>query len=103
MTDVRTERVIRAIFEEHSNEGSWEEIAKAAIEAYEAAPQPVSHPMLENAWEFRGLDANEIIEACACVVDQCNREGPYQAIAAASRIRALKAAPQSAPVPKDKP
>lgn len=33
---------------------------------------------------------NEIIEQCAAVVDQCNREGPYQAIAAATRIRALK-------------
>ena len=61
----------------------------------DAAPQPVPNPMLENAWEFRGLDANEIIEACARVVDACNREGPYQAIAAASRIRALKAAPSS--------
>ena len=29
------------------------------------------------------------IERAAEVVDQCNREGPYNAIAAASRIRAL--------------
>ncbi len=29
------------------------------------------------------------IERCAKIVDQCNREGPYMAIAAASRIRAL--------------
>lgn len=33
---------------------------------------------------------NDVIEECAAVVDQCNREGPYQAIAAAKRIRALK-------------
>jgi hypothetical protein len=35
-------------------------------------------------------ERNAIIERCAAVVDQCNREGPYQAIAAARRIRALK-------------
>ena len=33
---------------------------------------------------------NAIIEQCAAVVDECNREGPYQAIRAAKRIRALK-------------
>lgn len=45
-----------------------------------------------NAWlkEGIGCDRNEVIERCAAVVDQCNREGPYQAIAAAPRIRALK-------------
>lgn len=31
----------------------------------------------------------EAIEAAASVVDQCNREGPYNAIGAASRIRSL--------------
>jgi hypothetical protein len=43
------------------------------------------------AWqkEGAGVDRNEIIEQCARVVDQANCEGPYQAIAAASRIRAL--------------
>ena len=30
------------------------------------------------------------IERAAAVVDQCNREGPYNAIGAARRIRALK-------------
>ena len=30
------------------------------------------------------------VERAANVVDQCNREGPYNAIGAASRIRALK-------------
>jgi hypothetical protein len=29
------------------------------------------------------------VERAAAVVDQCNREGPYNAIGAASRIRAL--------------
>ena len=45
-----------------------------------------------NAWlkEGMGCDRDEVIERCATVVDQCNREGPYQAIAAAPRIRALK-------------
>jgi hypothetical protein len=33
---------------------------------------------------------NKAIEECAKVVDQCNHEGPYNAIGAASRIRALK-------------
>lgn len=44
------------------------------------------------AWlkEGIGCDRDEIIERCAAVVDQCNREGPYHAIAAAPRIRALK-------------
>lgn len=48
------------------------------------------------AWlkEGIGCDRNEVIERCAAVVDQCNREGPYQAIAAAPRIRALKAVNQ---------
>lgn len=30
------------------------------------------------------------IERAADVVDQCNREGPYNAVGAASRIRALR-------------
>ncbi|WP_407146270.1 hypothetical protein [Bradyrhizobium sp. ORS 86] len=44
------------------------------------------------AWEKEGIgcDRDVVIEQCAAVVDQCNREGPYQAIAAAPRIRALK-------------
>jgi hypothetical protein len=33
---------------------------------------------------------DQIVEACASIVDECNREGPYQAIGAAGRIRALK-------------
>lgn len=35
---------------------------------------------------------NAALEEAASVVDQCNREGPYNAIGAASRIRALKIA-----------
>lgn len=30
-----------------------------------------------------------VMEECAAIVDQCNREGPYNAIGAGSRIRAL--------------
>jgi hypothetical protein len=30
-----------------------------------------------------------VLEAAAAVVDECNREGPYNAIGAADRIRAL--------------
>lgn len=33
---------------------------------------------------------NAAIEAAAEVIDQCNKEGPYQAIAGAKRIRELK-------------
>lgn len=33
---------------------------------------------------------NAALEEAALVVDQCNREGPYNAIGAARRIRALK-------------
>lgn len=46
------------------------------------------------AWQKEGFgaDRDEIIERCAAVVDQCNREGPYQAIGAATKIRALKSA-----------
>jgi hypothetical protein len=55
----------------------------------------VKHAAVEwlRAWqkEGAGSDRNEIIERCARVVDHANREGPYQAIAAASRIRALAA------------
>lgn len=40
--------------------------------------------------ELDHIDRNEIIEECALVVDQCNHEGPYQAIGAAARIRQLK-------------
>jgi len=58
------------------------------------------------AWlkEGVGCDRDEVIERCAAVVDQCNREGPYQAIAAAPRIRALKAAqrtPQECEAPNE--
>jgi hypothetical protein len=35
-------------------------------------------------------ERDRIIERCAAVIDQCNREGPFQAIAGAKRIRALK-------------
>jgi hypothetical protein len=51
------------------------------------------------AWQKEGIgaDRDEIIERCAAVIDQCNREGPYHAIAAAPRIRALK----SSAVPSD--
>ena len=44
------------------------------------------------AWQKEGLgcDRNEVIERCAAVVDQCNRDGPYNAIGAAPLIRALK-------------
>ena len=35
-------------------------------------------------------ERNAVIEECAAVIDRCNREGPYQAIAGARRIRALK-------------
>jgi hypothetical protein len=46
------------------------------------------------AWQKEGFgcDRDEVIERCAAVVDQCNREGPYEAIASAKRIRALKSA-----------
>jgi hypothetical protein len=33
---------------------------------------------------------NAAIEEAAKIIDQCNREGPYQAIAGARRIRELK-------------
>lgn len=33
---------------------------------------------------------DQIIEACAEIVDECNRRGPYDAICAASEIRDLK-------------
>jgi hypothetical protein len=44
------------------------------------------------AWQKEGIgcDRNEVVEMCARVVDQANREGPYEAIASAKRIRALK-------------
>lgn len=47
------------------------------------------------AWQKEGMgaDRNEVIEQCARIVDLCNREGPYCAIAAAPRIRALKSSP----------
>ena len=33
---------------------------------------------------------DEVLEEAAQIVDHCNREGPYNAIGAAKRIRALK-------------
>ena len=45
-------------------------------------------------------ERDSVIEECARVVDQCNREGPYNAIGAASRIRSLKSA--IAPTDKEK-
>lgn len=50
------------------------------------------------AWQKKegaGCDRNEVIEKCALIVDQCNREGPYQAIMAGRRIRELKGMPTS--------
>lgn len=48
----------------------------------------------EDAWaahEAALLAArNAALEEAAAVVDHCNREGPYNAIGAASRIRELK-------------
>lgn len=52
------------------------------------APAP-SAGVLEK--EGAGCDRAEVIEKCAAIVDQCNREGPYQAIGAAARIRAFAA------------
>lgn len=53
------------------------------------------------AWQKEGIgaDRNEIIELCARIVDQANREGPYEAIASAKRIRALKNAEPASPHP----
>lgn len=38
----------------------------------------------------KNRDWNAAIEVAASIVDECNREGPYQAIGAAKRIRELK-------------
>ena len=44
----------------------------------------------ESAQELMDVGRDGGLEDAACVVDQCNREGPYNAIGAAARIRALK-------------
>lgn len=49
----------------------------------------------------KGKDAG--LEDAALVVEQCNREGPYTAIGAASRIRALKQDAGVAAEEQDKP
>lgn len=56
------------------------------------------------AWQKEGFgsDRDEVIERCAVVVDQCNREGPYQAIGAAAKIRALKSDPTIATDEREK-
>lgn len=35
------------------------------------------------------IHPREILEMAAQIIDQCNREGPYEAIGGAKRIRAL--------------
>jgi len=50
---------------------------------------PLLGRQIAEAAHFRRI-RNDTLEEAAKVVDQCNREGPYNAIAAAKRIRALK-------------
>ncbi len=53
------------------------------------ANEPILSPETDLMTLLSEARANALEEA-ARVVDQCNREGPYNAIGAASRIRALK-------------
>jgi hypothetical protein len=54
----------------------------------------------EHRWDEIAAKETATIERCAQVVDECNREGPYNAIGAASRIRAL--AKPAAKINRDK-
>lgn len=55
--------------------------------------EAVESPLLA----FAKLAAAEALEEAAQVIDQCNREGPYNAIQGASRIRELIASPTKEP------
>lgn len=46
--------------------------------------------MLQLIADHRITARSEALEEAAKLVDQCNREGPYNAIGAAKQIRALK-------------
>lgn len=54
---------------------------------HEGTPPEICMPAPE---ALAALSRIDIVEECAAIVDQCNREGPYNAIGAAKRIRALK-------------
>lgn len=58
---------------------------KASYGSYAGLAEMIHHD-LERAF---ALGHEFGIERAAAVVDQCNKEGPYNAIGAASRIRAL--------------
>lgn len=59
------------------------ELADAAISALTTQPQRLDY--------FKGFEAGR--EAAALIVDLCNKEGPYEAIAAADRIRSIPTPP----------
>ena len=74
----------------------WEGIhftdCEVEVEQYEWA-RKYARPLLTEVATLRKQLENarsEALEEAAKVVDQCNREGPYNAIGAAKRIRALK-------------
>jgi hypothetical protein len=72
---------------------------KAGVESYGFLPPDEMQKLGADALAYAGTDElgnpvptarDEVLEEAALVVDHCNREGPYNAIGAASRIRALK-------------
>lgn len=97
------ERVARAMWTRHCAE---------IVAAYEAGWTGTT---LDTRWErldpdgqrrFLALAEEAIsiaLEAAAAVVDQCNEEGPFQAIGAASRIRALISDPPPERTPEASP
>ena len=63
-------------------------MARNALLAAPAQPASAPLPLVRSTRE-------RALEEAAQVVDECNREGPYQAIGAADRIRALASAPET--------
>ncbi|NNW55470.1 MULTISPECIES: hypothetical protein [unclassified Roseobacter] len=94
------------VFDATTAQGRWcMDMAQAALDAIdlsELTPTPEQvdgspapdlspapdHPRLDY---FRGFEAAR--EAAVQVVEQCNREGPYEAIAAAQKIRDIPTPP----------
>lgn len=73
-------------FHSTNDRADWSDPFKAGVNHVLSCIEMRIH---ELEWEDKD-DWNNAVEASAKIVDDCNKEGPYNAIAAAPRIRELK-------------
>lgn len=73
-------------FHDTKDRADWADPFKAGVNHVLGC---IEMKITELEWDNKD-DWNNAVEASAKIVDDCNREGPYNAIAAAPRIRELK-------------